>query len=96
MSSLLLTSTIADAASMYQNFKGSDDLNMVLLYFSTVLLFYFTRRWSFAVNFMTDQMIWALNYSFKIQMQSLRIALMAYNKYVVYIAFHDFNFTLSD
>ena len=96
MSSLLLTSTIADAASMYQNFKGSDDLNMVLLYFSTVLLFYFMKRWSFAVNFMTDQMIWALNYSFKVQMQSLRIALMAYNKYVVYIAFYDFNFPLSD
>ena len=44
---------------------------------------------------MTDQMIWTLNLFFY-QMQSFRIAVMVYNKYVVYIAFHDFNFTLSD
>ena len=45
---------------------------------------------------MTDQMIWTLNLFFY-QMQSLRIAVMTvHNKYVVYIAFHDFNFTLSD
>ena len=44
---------------------------------------------------MTDQMIWTLNLFFY-QLQSFRIAVMVYKVNVVYIAFHDFNFTLSD